>query len=85
MSLSVHFHSYLCYISDKIDREELKEILKSTDMYGCDVHLDDHYIDDTLSMGDTNGDGKLDIDGTVTGREDILDGWTGTFTSYIWN
>lgn len=32
-------------------------------MYGSEVHLDEDYIDQTLSLGDKNGDGKLDIDG----------------------
>lgn len=62
-------------VADKIDREELREILKSTDMYGCEVHLDDDYIDDTLRLGDKNGDGMLDIDGKTMAWTEVLAGF----------
>jgi hypothetical protein len=53
------------FFSGKIDREELRDILRAT---GALEHVatEDSYVDLILNLGDKNDDNELDIDGNYS-------------------
>ncbi|KAL4238209.1 hypothetical protein ACF0H5_002921 [Mactra antiquata] len=58
--------------NDKIDRDELYEILKQTDQLEGGLKDVETYVDHILKLGDRNGDKMIDIDDLVMMIQDGL-------------